>query len=346
MPLNLIGNARALQVLRRSLASGSPPHSYLFSGPERAGKRTAALWLAQALNCASPAGAAGMREPCGRCSACARIASANHPDIVMLGLEPAPAGEMRTAISVEQVREAAAMAALNPYEGRTRVFIFDPAGRMTEEAQNALLKMLEEPPPHVVFVLVAAQDGRLLPTVRSRCQPVEFRLAPVGEIEEALRARGLAAQQAQLLARLSRGRPGWALAMAEDDSLLARRRSLLEQARSLHRLSMAQRFALSEALAADFRKDRESVFAVLAEWQGWWRDVLLVQADAQDGAANIDLLDALREDAAAYSRDQLLRFLRALSAAAEHLRSNVQARIALDALLLEAPRRRAGSPVA
>src|SRR3990172_2946043 len=197
MPWDLIGNEQAVAALRRALETGAVAHAYLFAGPVQAGKATLALKLAQALNCRGgsvTAGAVtyeGAHEPCGEC-------------------------DQRRDISVDQVREVERAVALNPFEGRSRVIIIDPAHALSREAQNAFLKTLEEPPPRVVFILVTDSESALLPTIRSRCRRLAFRPLPAAAVREALLARGVGQEQAELLARLARGRTGWALAMAAD----------------------------------------------------------------------------------------------------------------------------------
>jgi len=198
----LIGNSRALNALASAVSSGSPARSYIFAGPERVGKAAAALRLAQALNCAADA------PPCLACETCRRIGEAKFADVQIVTVEAATDGPAHKAISVEQMREVEATIALAPYEGRKRVVIIDPASEMSDGAQNALLKTLEEPPPHVVFILVSADADRLLETVRSRCRRVDFGLVAAKEIEAGLSERGSDAEQAAVLARLAAGRPG------------------------------------------------------------------------------------------------------------------------------------------
>ena len=328
---DFIANERAAAAVERSLQREHRPQTYLFVGPERVGRATLACRLAQALNCT------GGPSPCGECGACRRIAGGIHADVQTVTLEVSSEAPQRKAISVEQVRDIERSVALSPFEGRTRVVIIDPADEMTVTAQNAFLKTLEEPPPHVVFVLISGQEERLLETVRSRCQRIGFRLAPVAAIEAALRRRGVGEQTAVLLARLARGRPGWALAMAQDPSLLERRRQGLELARSLTSMSLAKRMDLAERLSDDFKRDRETVLALLREWQGWWRDLLLVQSGAEVGVANVDAADGLREDAAVCQPAAVQAFLQALGDTRQYLQENVQSRLALEALLLAAP---------
>ena len=351
MPWNIIGNTRAVNAVARALASENPPHAYLFTGPERVGKATLALRLAQALNCernapssllpssSFPLPPSSDRDPapCLQCTACTRIANGIHADVQVISIQPNAEGEQKTGIVVEQVRDVEAGASLNPYEGRTRVYIFDPADQLTVEAQNAFLKTLEEPPPHVVLILIATREERLLPTIHSRCRRVEFRLMPSPDIEADLAAEGLDPERASLIARLARGRAGWALSMARDPTAIERRHEVLLRAHAVPRMSVDERMGLGEKMHNDFRANRDVVYDVLAEWAGWWRDVMLIQSGAEEGVANLDLLDELREDSSVYSREEVLAFVRAIIAARDHLRANVQPRPALQLLVLEAP---------
>jgi len=345
MPWNIIGNDRAVAALERALREGRVAHAYLFAGPERVGKRTLALKLAQALNCDRLVGAGASTfggeeravEPCSDCAPCRRIAAGFHADVQTVTVEEGEDGAQK-GIHVSQVRDVERSAALKPFEGRSRFVIIDPADEMNAAAQNAFLKTLEEPPPQVVFVLVTADESRLLPTIRSRCRRLELRLPAVAEVEVALTARAVDPERARLLARLSRGRIGWALEAADDASLLERREELLAQARALASMSVAQRLELAERLAGDFKRRPEALFAALEAWRDWWRDVLLVQAVADDGVANIDRLAELREDAARYGRDGVAAFVRAVGEAGLNLRENAQPRLVLETLLLGAPR--------
>ena len=373
----LIGNARAVAAVQRALASASPPHAWLFVGPEGVGKAGLARWLAQAVNCernveagrgvgaeqpdissasgetnqnqvlallATPSLVAQPRRsdvaPCGKCRQCDRIARGIHADVQTVTIPPAEEGPQHKEIGVDQIREVQRAVALAPFEGRTRVVIIDPAERLSEEAQNAFLKTLEEPPPNAVFVLIATRGDALLPTVRSRCALIEFGLVSTADIERSLSGRGVEEEQARLLARLSTGRPEWAMAMADDGSRLEKRNEALEQARMLASMPMADLMDLSERLAQQFRRDREPVFERLDAWLSWWRDLLLVSAsgESEDGVANVDMLDALREDAGRYDQDGVVAFVQALRECRRRLEGNVQARIALDALLVRAPR--------
>jgi DNA polymerase-3 subunit delta' len=347
----LIGNARALSAIQRGLAGGSPPHAWLFAGPAGVGKATLARWLAQALNCennvvAEPnVGATGPSpppavEPCGECTQCVRISRGIHSDVVTITIPPAEDGVQHKDISVEQVREVEQAVSLAPFEGRTRVIIIDPADAMSIGAQNAFLKTLEEPPPNAIFVLIATREEDLLPTVHSRCRRIDFVLVPASEIEDALRERGIEEERARLLSRLAEGRPERALALADDAKRFEKRQELLEEASALGGMGMGDLMDMTERMSRQFRERREAVFDRLSAWLSWWRDVLLVQSGAEDSVANIDLFDRLRSDAEGFERPNVTAFVQALLKCRERLEANVQARIALDAMIVVTPRTR------
>ncbi len=328
---SIVGNERAVRALQAAVYGGGSAHAYLFLGPEATGRATVARRLAQALNCAVA------NPPCGECNQCKRIEAGIHSDVVTVGVEAVSDGAARKAISVDQMRDVERMTALNPYEGSMRVVVIDPADEMSDSAQSAFLKTLEEPPPHVVFVLIAVNGDRLLETIRSRCARIDFGLVAAAEIETALLARGATADDARLLARLSGGRPGWAIEAARSAQLLARRREVLETARSLAQLPLADRMDLAEKLSDAFKRDRDATLDQLDEWAGWWRDVLLTQSGAGQRVANLDLVAELREAAELYGRADIASFLQALIDTRTYLTGNVQSRIALEALMLAVP---------
>jgi len=198
-----------------TMVIGSVPHAVLLVGPASSGKTTLALDLAAALLCLDPDRAA---RPCRRCRGCRLVASGNHPDLHRLAPD-GPGGQVRIGKATDpepgSIRHLIGELALLSVEGGARVAIIEQAHRINDDAQNALLKMLEEPPPGVTIVLCADEEECLLPTVRSRCMRV--RLGPVAgrDIERWLGELGAAdAPSAARFARLASGCPGLALAYA------------------------------------------------------------------------------------------------------------------------------------
>lgn len=210
---------RAISILRRALASGRTHHAYLFDGPDGVGKELTGRALAGRLLCRNETLAAD-DEACGACASCRLMASDNHPDFHLIhrGLHKLhPERSVRASkglfLAVHLIRTfVIEPAGLKPTQGARRVFLIRDAERMNEEAQNALLKTLEEPPGQAVLILVTASAARLLPTIRSRCQQVPFGALPPAFVADELRSRvELPAADAQALAVLSGGRLGVAL---------------------------------------------------------------------------------------------------------------------------------------
>ena len=200
------GQPAAVDRLEAMLAAGVP-HALLLSGPQSVGKTTLGLDLAAALLCtADPA----TGRPCRACRSCRLVAHGNHPDLHRLA--PEGAG---MAIGIDAVRLLIRELALLPAEGGARVALIESAHRLTEDAQNALLKTLEEPPAGVTIILAAEDEDRLLPTILSRVARVRLGTLSIRAIESLLGELGEAdAPTAARAARLAGGRPGIAIAYA------------------------------------------------------------------------------------------------------------------------------------
>src|SRR6266545_424101 len=213
MPFSTIaGHRPVLELLARAVARDTLPQSLVFAGPDGVGKRLTAIALAQALNCERPAVRSNWQDACGICASCTRIARGVHADILLV--QPGDSG----AIKVDQVREAIDRTAYRPFEGRRRLVIVDGADALMAEAQNALLKTLEEPPPASVFVLATTRPDVLLPTVRSRCQRLRFGPLSPGDVADVLvRDHGLSPADAHAAAATADGSVGRALAGSAAD---------------------------------------------------------------------------------------------------------------------------------
>jgi DNA polymerase-3 subunit delta' len=235
---NLLGQEVAKRTIRRAWDEGRLAQSYLFYGPDGVGKEAAAMDLARAVNCGA------QEKPCRECSSCRRISSYQHPDFHYLAPMPHSNSESErrkiadelaeqlkekaaqphrpltfdrpTAISIDDIRELRQGLSLHPYEGGRQAAVIAQADRMTEEAGNAFLKMLEEPSPSTIFILVSDRPNALLPTIVSRCQKVRFDLLPAGAIEaHLLEKHHLPEVEAKLMADLAGGSLGRALEMLE-----------------------------------------------------------------------------------------------------------------------------------
>ena len=353
------GQPSALALVRRAVESERPPHALLLVGPTGVGKMTLAMDLAAGLLClaAEPAD-----RPCTECAACRKVAHGNHPDLHLFA--PEGAGQQ---IRVAQIQGLAADLALLPLEGRFRVAIIESAHRMNIDAQNALLKTLEEPPARVALILAADDSAGLLPTVVSRC--ARARLGPVATepITELLAERGLAdAARAASLARLASGRPGVAMALAAQPEATVVQSRLAAALLDLLGADRRRRLAAPPELLGDAvellratagRADEEDAptrrstaatkvspaerRAAATQLLAVWRDVARDLAVATRGGARELNQHELLDDLATYGRtvdpSAAAQFLGRLEAVSRAIDAYANPELAVDALLLAWP---------
>jgi DNA polymerase-3 subunit delta' len=329
------GQDHILRHMEASLKQGRAAHAYLLVGPPHVGKMTLALNLAQGVNCME-----GPGEPCGDCVQCTRIARGHHADLRIVGLGRSEEGEpARTVIGIGDVREVLRQVNLKPYEGACTVIIFDRAELMSEDAANALLKTLEEPPPQVLILLLSADAEGILPTVRSRCRRLVLLPVPKAKMVETLvREHHASPEEAERLSRLARGCPGWAItALAEGEEVLDRREAEMDRLTETCASGLNARFNYAGEIATLFSRDRDSAKQQLFLWLRWWRDLLLVKEGGEEYVLNIDRQAELRLQAAQLTSVQIVRFVKRLLETLEALDRNARARLALEMLMLDLP---------
>jgi DNA polymerase-3 subunit delta' len=342
MPFSeLMGQDRALASLRAALRRGALHHALLLAGPAGVGKGTAARILAQALNCEGAGRAEGQAadDACGRCGPCRKIARGVHPDVLRIeeeramaragAWEPKAGRTPSRDIVVDQIRDLVdGRLALKRFEGRRRVVIFDPADAMNPQAQNALLKTLEEPPDDTVLILVAASPDALLPTIRSRCLRVAFAPLPDELVAARLAAEGRPAEEARLAAALAGGSLGRALEL--DASALRGLRQAVEAAAGLPPDDPGAWIAFAREAGQDRESARETCELLLV----WLRDVLALQAAPGTRPALGDLASAARSAADALRPSQVLARIAGVRQAIAALRQNAAAALALERMLI------------
>ena len=321
---HVVGHKWAVDLLNRALASERVAHAYLLTGQPQVGKRSLALNFAQALNCLNDN---NEERPCGQCLACRKIAHGSHPDVQLIEGEGG-------SLKIAQMRTLQHEAALSPLEGRWKVYIIRQMERATAEAANCLLKTLEEPPAHVILLLTASRSDALLPTIVSRCQVLNLRPLANETVQRALQERwGVDAERAQLLARLSGGRLGWAVAASQNDAILSRREKHLDEMTELLGQGRVERLEYAQQLS----RNPEAAPELLHLWLSWWRDLLLVTSESSAEISNIDREDAVRAQAQRYSLGQVRDFVEALRATAWRLEHNANTRLTLEVLMLSLP---------
>jgi DNA polymerase-3 subunit delta' len=315
MPFSdVIGQDRAIAVLRRSISISRVAHAYLFSGIEGCGKRKTALAFVQAVFC-------GADEACGVCSSCRKVASGQHPDLHLL--EPDGA-----FIKIDQVRDLQKELSYRPFEAPKKACIIDGAEKLNLSSGNALLKTLEEPPGDALMILIAPERSAVLQTILSRCQALSFQPLSAEMIEGRLVRDGFAAETARVSATLSGGSLRRGIEIATD-GVLEGRGNFLERIIALNLKEIAALFAAAEEFAAD----KEGLPGLLELLMSFLRDILIYRS-TPGALANADLEQLIAREAARCSERRIMELIEQLVAMRRMLARNVNARLALEVFFM------------
>lgn len=319
---DVINQKRVSAVLRRAVDRQRIAHAYLFHGPYGVGKRAVALELAKALQCA-----AGGPDACGQCRPCTKVDRMVHPDVHVLFPYPKGTGEEDIAERIQRLGDNPYAAidyvrrpslsdptatsnkqvmyhidrvhenliqpmSYKPMEGAYKVALITDAQHMNESAANAFLKLLEEPPPKTVFVLMTSRPDQLLPTIVSRCQRLRFDPLLPDAVEEALIEReNVDPDRAAMLARMADGSYGRALSLMESDHLMASRTLMLNFVRAAFVRDVD---TLNEHVSDIEGMGRERVKGGLRLLLRWIRDLILYRTmEAEAPIVNVDQREAI-----------------------------------------------------
>lgn len=323
----VFGHDWAVEMLQQHVAHETLRHAYLLTGPAGVGRRTLALRLAQAVNCAE-GGRTTPEVPCRACRVCKQIEAGQNIDLMVVQAE-SEGGTLK----VEQVREVQKFLSLKPYQSPYKTVIFLRFQEANANAQNALLKTLEEAPSYAILLLTADNAEQLLPTIVSRCEILRLRPLSTGAVTEFLLTHNPDADQAQLLAHLSGGRPGYALRLAGDKKALDFRVEKLDDLTRMLAAKHRERFSYAEKLV----KDKDVFRQTLLIWLSYWRDVLLKTSGAQVSLTNADRTDEIDSLAQRVNLPLARSVTVALEKTIERLEKNVNARLLAEVMLMDWP---------
>lgn len=310
------GQDSAIRFLKNTIENNRTAHAYIFLGSSGVGRKKTALNFAKALNCLSES----PDKPCGQCASCKKIERFNHPDIFLLSPE-----KKGSSIKIERMRELIKNIGLKPYEAKMKVYIIDDAHQMTQEAENALLKTLEEPPSESILILITEDLSLLFQTIVSRSQVVRFFPLGLDEVKEILiKEYKIDAAQAHILSHLSSGSIGEALKY-KDEKFFDRRESLI-------------RGLLKNAfLDLDFDDvPKEDLRLSLDIMLTWYRDILVRKLGLDDSrVVNIDKLDNISKEAKRLDADYLDGIIREIILTNSFLDQNANPKLAMSVLGLK-----------
>ncbi len=327
---DIVGHDHAINTLRRAISSQRVRHAYLLTGPEHIGKALLARRFAQTMLCTGgPDPTLTPENPCQTCLSCRKVLHNNHPDVHYITRPPD-----KQFILIDQVRALQSDTSRKTLEGRRNIFIIEGMHEMNVQAANCLLKTLEEPEPDVLLLLTAPDPGLLLPTILSRVQQIPMHLLTTSQVRAALQERWqVADEDAALISALAAGRMGWAIQAAEDDDLLRERQAHLETLTRVPSLSTVQRFDIAQKLSTEGDK----IKGMLELWLLWWRDLVFAANNCPDLIVNVDMRPLLQKQAAKISSLESTRVIRMILRTLAALDQNVNARMALEVLMLDVP---------
>ncbi|MEO8480866.1 MAG: DNA polymerase III subunit delta' [Acidobacteriota bacterium] len=319
---DIVGHGPVVELLRQAARRGRVPQSLIFAGPDGVGKRAVATALAQAVSC--PKRADG--DACGTCSVCVRIAGQRFPDVTWLDK-----GDY-ASIKIDALREQILQAVgYRPFEGPRRIFIINEADDLTVQAQDALLKTLEEPPSATILILITAYPDTLLATIQSRCRRLRFGLLPEADVARILVSRaGIEPSKAHRLALVSGG--SVARALSDDTGYFEEDRDLALGLLRARGAAMPERMKAAAAFAQhdNKRRAREAASTRLTILVSLLRDLSVLAAADPVPLANADLDDELRRVLRAYDPHRLVDAFDAIGRASTALDRNASPKIVAD----------------
>lgn len=314
------GNGALVEHLRVAAAGGRISHAYLFTGGAGAGKRLLANTFAKALQCEGQGG-----RPCCACASCAVFDSGNHPDVIYVRTE-------KKSIGVDEIREQVLETVdLKPYRFACKIYIIEKADTMTVQAQNALLKTLEEPPAYARFLLLAERAEAFLPTILSRVVLMKLRPLPEKEIAAYLREKAhVPEEECGSCAAYAQGRIGRALELLQDEDFRRMREDILQKLQALPDMAEADVLWLAKELEA-YKND----LRFLDIMELWYRDLLAARCLRDERF----LIEKAQKDAvfraAKEPPERLARQAQAIHRARKKLAQNANFRLTVEVMLME-----------
>jgi DNA polymerase III subunit delta' len=314
------GQPRAKRFLQQLVRNGRIPHALLLSGMAGIGKAGLAREFAKLVNCEHSADG----DCCDACAACRKIDHGNHPDLIWLR----PEGQF---IKIEQIRALQARLRFRPFEGKSRVIVIEEAHQFREEAGNALLKLLEEPPQHNIFLLITLEPQMLLPTLVSRCCQVRVQPLPDAWIARHLTEdHRLPPEQAEQVARLALGSLKRARQLIESEQL-THQQQILQTVEDMGDMPMLDFFQRTAQWAKE-SKDLEQDLEVL---QFWLRDLIILRLQgALPEPSPFSCSDRTWRAVTRTSRDCLFELYQQLDQALQRLRLNANKQLTLEGICL------------
>ena len=319
---NIIGHEEIIRHLKNAIEAGKISHSYIFTGEKGSGKKLLAGTFAATLQCE-----AGGTEPCQKCDSCKKAMGKNHPDIIMVS------HEKPGTITIDEIRDQVIHDVdIRPYYSPYKIYIIADADMMTPQAQNALLKTIEEPPEYAVIMLLTNNIGGLLPTIQSRCVRLDLKVANDGPVKKYLMEHlHVPDYQAEIDASFAQGSIGKAKEAATSQEFAEMTQNAL---RILKYANTMEVYELSDAIK-NLSAEKQNINDYLDIFQFWFRDVLMFKATREiDNLVFKQEINYIKEQAKVRSYENLEKILDSIQKTKVRLKANVNFELALELLFL------------
>ena len=324
---NTVTHDSILENIGNSFQIGNIGHSYLICGETSVGKTTLAFDMARMFNCES------LEKPCSSCSQCTRIDRKVHSDVRYL--VPKSSTDF---IGIHQVKELKSEVYLKPYEGKNRVVIIDQIHRLTKEASNSLLKILEEPPENVIFILLTNKFKSVLTTIVSRCRIFQLKPASRNAISLHLKNNfSLNHEMTNEISAISEGRIGWAINASNDFQIVENLKKEIIEINHIFNSGIDEKFKYIDNLASEFSSDRNSLPMKLQLWIDFFRDLILYKSGFQERLKFSMMKKDYQIIASQISYLEIVKLIENLDAITLYFDNNVNPKLLLERFVLDLP---------
>lgn len=322
----IVGQERALQLLKNIIKSDQIGHAYLFSGKEGIGKRTTAIVFAKAINCTN---LSDDFNPCNSCASCLKIEQGIHPDFQIIS-------PINSVITIGQIKNIKEIIYWKPLTGRKKIFLIDDAHKMTVEASNSILKILEEPPEYAILILITHSPGSILPTIVSRCHQISFQPISATKQKEVLDGMNMRLDDSQWqeIVLLSAGSLSKAIELASDPLKMQEKDRYIEWLlKTKPEQRIIQFFSSSENEVKDILNSFLDFVEIMVLW---FRDIMFFQLGlAQEILSFPGHIDNIKKYAQYYTQEKIILILNYLTETPQRTERNIRPEILLENFIMQ-----------
>ncbi len=327
---DIVGHDNIKRYFNKAITQNKMAHSYIFEGPFGVGKKMLARAVAKVLLCENSKEAAA----CNTCNSCYKIDQGTHPDLIWIEKDT-------KVIKIDNIRKNfIEQMSIKPYEGNYKIVVIPEAEILTIEGQNAMLKIIEEPPSYGIIILVTENSQALLPTIRSRCVQISFYPLSSDILKEKIKISGIPEDKVEIYARFAQGSIGMFEQIAEDDQFWEQRKLSIDYLNRIEKADLVQLYEIVDELV----DKKDDLIEILNFWLLWYRDVAILKSSKKiaedDILYNMDSTKQLLDMASKLTYNKVNYILELIKQSILDIRRNIYALFVIENLLLKMKERK------